>query len=173
MRFSESPAQIIDNTFVFIEYVQWKYIFSNNTMVHCPLSKTSTRFDYSNSCGAWKRQVTIEQTRLANLNYGIIIYSGVNFCGKNVCNIFWQDLFDDRWKNCQNHRTHKILYHSSVKPIPHMINEMAREQWWKSRNLNDCSDGDIYMEIMILRIELKSLLSEFNVLCSCRWGNLS
>ena len=67
----------------------------------------------------------------------------------------------------------KILYHtvlSSVKPIPHMVNEMAREHWWKSRNLNDCSDGGIYMETMILRIELKSLLSEFNVLCSCRWG---
>ena len=53
-----------------------------------PLCKTSTRFDYSSICGARKRQVPIEQTRLANLNERIIIYSGVTFCGKNVCDIF-------------------------------------------------------------------------------------
>lgn len=28
-----SPGQIIENIFLFIEYVQWKYIFSNNTTV--------------------------------------------------------------------------------------------------------------------------------------------
>ena len=28
-----SPGQIIENIFFFIEYVQWKYIFSNNTTV--------------------------------------------------------------------------------------------------------------------------------------------
>ena len=33
-----------------------------------PLCKTSTRFDYSSICGARKRQVPTEQTRLANLN---------------------------------------------------------------------------------------------------------
>ena len=32
-----------------------------------PLCKTSTRFDYSSICGARKRQVPIEQTRLAKL----------------------------------------------------------------------------------------------------------
>ena len=39
MRFSESPGQIVDNSFVFIEYVQWKDIFSNNTMVRVPYVK--------------------------------------------------------------------------------------------------------------------------------------
>ena len=84
--------------------------------------------------------------------------------GKMIAIFFCQDLiFDDHWKNCKNHRTRKNF-------VPHGIrfNERAKENWWTSRNLNDCSDGGIYMETMILRIELKSLLSEFNVLCSCR-----
>ena len=55
--------------------------------------------------------------------------------GKMFAIFFGQDLsFDDRWKNCKNHRTrtnfvphvHSIKF---SKPIPHMINEMAREHW--------------------------------------------
>ena len=98
-----------------------------------PLCKTSTRFNYSNICGARKRQVPIEQTRLPNLNERIIIYSGVNFCRKNVCDIFGTILFlMIAGKIAKVKKLAKILYHtvlSSVKPISHMINEMAREHW--------------------------------------------
>ena len=39
LQFSESHAQIIDDAFIFIEYMQWKYIFSNNTMVYVPYAQ--------------------------------------------------------------------------------------------------------------------------------------
>ena len=57
-----------------------------------------------------KVQVVIEQTRFP----GTVslrsefklenIYSGVNFCGKNVCGNFylWEFSFADRWKNRKN-----------------------------------------------------------------------
>ena len=53
-----------------------------------PLCKTSTRFDYSSICGARKRQVPTEQTRLANLNERIIIYSGVKFLWEKCLQYF-------------------------------------------------------------------------------------
>ena len=36
--------------------------------------------------------------------YGI--YSGVNFCGKNVCGNFylWEPICPEQWKNCKNHK---------------------------------------------------------------------
>lgn len=47
MRFAESPGQIIDNVFDFIEYLQWKYIFSNNNFGVRILSKTGKRMIFS------------------------------------------------------------------------------------------------------------------------------
>ena len=38
LRFSESPRQIVDNSFVLIEYVQRKDIISNNTTMCVPYS---------------------------------------------------------------------------------------------------------------------------------------
>ena len=38
LRFSESPRQIVDNSFVLNEYVQRKYIISNNTTMCVPYS---------------------------------------------------------------------------------------------------------------------------------------
>ena len=55
----------------------------------------------------WKRQVVIEQTRFLSTVFSCSkfksesIYSGVNFCGKNVCGNFYlrELIFTDRWKN--------------------------------------------------------------------------
>ena len=55
----------------------------------------------------WKRQVVIEQTRFLSTVFLCSefklenIYSGVNFCGKNVCGNFYlrELIFTDRWKN--------------------------------------------------------------------------
>ena len=44
------------------------------------------------------------------------IYSGVNFCGKNVCGNFYlrELIFADRWKNRKNFVPHGILvYHAA------------------------------------------------------------
>ena len=60
----------------------------------------------------WKRQVVIEQTRFLStvflcsefkLEY---IYSGVNFCGKNVSGNFYlrELIFADRWKKRKNRK---------------------------------------------------------------------
>ena len=58
----------------------------------------------------WKRQVVIEQTRFLSTVFLCSefklenIYSGLNFCGKNVCgNIYlWELIFADPWKNRKN-----------------------------------------------------------------------
>ena len=57
-----------------------------------------------------KRQVVIEQTRFLSTVFLCSefklenIYSGVNFCGKNVCGNFYlrELMFADRWKNRKN-----------------------------------------------------------------------
>ena len=56
-----------------------------------------------------RREVVIEQTRFlsAVFLYRVrvkVIYSGVNFCGKNVCGNFYlrELIFADRWKNRKN-----------------------------------------------------------------------
>ena len=59
-----------------------------------------------------KMQVAIEQTRFPSTVFLRSefklenIYSGVNFCGKNVCgNIYLRELiFADRWKNRKNRK---------------------------------------------------------------------
>ena len=76
--FRKYPVPSIDNFFVFIEYVQYKYIFSNNKPVFCCF---------------W--QVVIEQTRFVSTvllcsEFKLeTVYSGVNFCRKNVCGNFY------------------------------------------------------------------------------------
>ena len=76
--FQKVPVPSIDNIFVFIGYVQYKYIFSNNKPVFCCF---------------W--QVVIEQTRFVSTVFLCsefkleTIYSGVNFCRKNVCGNFY------------------------------------------------------------------------------------
>ena len=40
----KSQTNIIDKIFDFIEYVQWKYILSNNTTVYVPHVKPATEF---------------------------------------------------------------------------------------------------------------------------------
>ena len=76
--FRKYPVPGIDNIFVFIGYVQYKYIFSNNKPVFCCF---------------W--QVVIEQTRFLSTVFLCSefklenIYSGVNFCRKNVCGNFY------------------------------------------------------------------------------------
>ena len=76
--FQKVPVPGIDNIFVFTGYVQYKYIFSNNKPVFCCF---------------W--QAVIEQTRFLSTVFLCSefklenIYSGVNFCRKNVCGNFY------------------------------------------------------------------------------------
>ena len=44
------------------------------------------------------------------------IYSGVNFCGENVCgnSFICGNFFADRWKNCKNRK-------QKLEPVPHGI----------------------------------------------------
>ena len=72
MRFAESPGQIIDNVFDFIEYLQWKYIFSNNNFGVRILSKTGKRMIFL--CQS------ITNTGLHNFLY-VQLYS----CVENIC----------------------------------------------------------------------------------------
>ena len=59
-----------------------------------------------------KMQVAIEQTRFPSTVFLRSefklenIYSGVNFCGKNVCGNFYlrELIFADRWKNRKNRK---------------------------------------------------------------------
>ena len=64
----------------------------------------------------WKRQVVIEQTRFLSTVFLCSefklenIYSGLNFCGKNVCGkVCLQELiFADCWKNHKNWNPQKF-----------------------------------------------------------------
>ena len=76
-----------------------------------------------------KRHVLIEQTRFLSTVFLCIlcklenVYSGVNFCGKNVCGNFYlrELIFADRWKNRKNRkkiRTRKnFVPHSSLDHV--------------------------------------------------------
>ena len=91
--FRKNPVPSIDDIFVFIEYIQEKYIFSNNIVR--TLSKTS-KFIVYRFVSKRKRQVVIEQTRFLSTVFLCSefmlenIYSGANFCGKNVCGNFFR-----------------------------------------------------------------------------------
>ena len=71
----------------------------------------------------WKRQVVIEQTRFLSTVFLCSefklenIYSGVNFCGKNVCGNFylWELIFADRWKIAKL-EPEKISYGNRTRP---------------------------------------------------------
>ena len=100
--FRKNPVPSIDDIFVFIEYVQQKYIFSNNIVrILCKTSKFIVYLFLSER----KRQVVIEQTRFLSIAFLCSefmlenIYSGANFCGKNVCGNFHlrELIFADRW----------------------------------------------------------------------------
>ena len=100
--FRKNPVPSIDDIFFFIEYVQEKYIFSNNIVR--TLCKTS-KFIVYRFVSKRKRQVVIEQTRFLSTVFLCSefmlenIYSGANFCGKNVCGNFHlrELIFADRW----------------------------------------------------------------------------
>ena len=100
------PVPSIDNIFVFIEYVQQKYIFSNNKPV--PVSLYTVLI-------LNQRQVVIEQTRFLSTAFLCSefklenIHSGVHFCGKNVRSNFYlrERVFADRWKNRKNQNPQK------------------------------------------------------------------
>ena len=95
------PVPSIDNIYFFIEYVQQKYIFSNNKSV--PVSLYTVLFQN-------QRQVVIEKTRFLSTAFFCSefklenIHSGVHFCGKNVRSNFYlrERVFADRWKNRKN-----------------------------------------------------------------------
>ena len=71
----------------------------------------------------WRRQVVIEQTRFLSTVFLCSefklenIYSGVNFCGKNVCGNFylWELIFADRWKIAKL-EPEKISYGNRTRP---------------------------------------------------------
>ena len=95
------PVPSIHNIFFFIEYVQQKYIFSNNKPIPVSLRQV---------------EVVIEKTRFLSTAFLCSefklenIHSGVHFCGKNVRSNFYlrERVFADRWKNRKNQNPQKF-----------------------------------------------------------------
>jgi len=100
--FRKNPVPSIDDISFLLNTCNRNTYFSNNILR--TLCKTS-KFIVYRFLSERKRQVVIEQTRFLNTVFLCSefelenIYSGANFCGKNVCgNFYLRELtFADRW----------------------------------------------------------------------------
>ena len=135
--FREYPTSSIDNIFVFIEYVQQKYTFSiNKPVFRC------------------FRRVVIEQTYflvlyfcVANLSQNI--YSGGNFCRKNVCGNFYlqEHIIADHLKNRKNQNSQKF-----------------RATWYLMMKIHSVSQEIFQKRLLMLTLCLKCITMYTNFL---------